>query len=99
MREPMKVRDLIAELQKLDQDLPITVLDKVDYEDVGWVPARQVRVERACPYTGRNTYTAAGSTTTEYVDQQTMEVGRKYGPRPEDYRPMTPVVKISPRTS
>ena len=96
MDAPMRVRDLIAELRKLDPDLPVTVLDKVDYEDVGWVAARQVRVEEACPYTGGNILRMAGAGA-EYVDRETMENGRRYGPQPEHYGPMTPVVKISPR--
>ena len=64
---------------------------------MGWVDTRNVRVEEACPYSGRNTYTMAGGAT-EYVDRKTMEVGLRYGPQPEHYGPMTPVVKISPRT-
>ena len=68
-------------------------------EDVGWVAARQVRVEEACPYAGGTTHTMAGTTNTEYVDWETKEGSRRYGPQPEHYGPMTPVVKISPRTA
>ena len=91
----MKVRDLIAELEKLDPELPVAVLDKVDYEDVGWVNVRKVMIDQAWPYSSNNIHSMPGSAT-EYVDRETMEAGRKYGPEPERYGPMTTIVKLSP---